>query len=181
MATLQETVGGNIRERRLALGLSQQVLAERADISRRMITLIEKGTGNASLGTLDRLAEALQITFASLVEINKGGDKTSADPINLWQGRDRRSQARLLQSCPARQQTELWSWSLAPGERYDAEPDVIGMHEMILVITGQLDLVLAQSSHRLTAGQSISFASDQPYAYINAGTALLRFIKNVVR
>jgi hypothetical protein len=49
------------------------------------------------------------------------------------------------------------------------------------VITGQLDLVLAQSSHRLTAGQSISFASDQPYAYINAGTALLRFIKNVVR
>ena len=181
MITLQETVGNNIRRRRQALGLSQQALAERANISRRMITLIENGTGNASLGTLDRLADALQITFTGLIEASKSGDKISADPIDLWQGSDPRSRARLLQSCPTRDHVELWCWSLAPGERYDAEPDSAGMHEMILVTNGQLDLEVARSIHRLTAGQSITFASDQSYAYVNAGTSMLRFIKNVVR
>jgi transcriptional regulator with XRE-family HTH domain len=156
-------------------------LAERANISRRMITLIENGTGNASLGTLDRLADALQITFTGLIDASKNGDKISADPIDLWQGSDRRSRARLLQNCPTRDHVELWSWSLAPGERYDAEPDSAGMHEMILVTSGQLDLELAQTTHRLTAGQSITFASDQSYAYVNGGPAMLRFIKNVVR
>src|ERR1700749_2151892 len=73
MNSLQETVGSNIRQRRQALGLSQQVLAERANISRRMITLIESGTGNASLGTLDRLADALQLTFAGLMATGGNG------------------------------------------------------------------------------------------------------------
>jgi transcriptional regulator with XRE-family HTH domain len=181
MNSLQETVGSNIRQRRQALGLSQQVLAERANISRRMITLIESGTGNASLGTLDRLADALQLTFAGLMAENGDDSRASRKPVDLWQGQDRRSRARLLQSCSARHQVELWSWSLAPGERYDAEPDAAGMQEMILVTGGQLDLELAQSTHHLTAGQSITFASDQPYSYANPGTSVLRFIKNVVR
>lgn len=180
MISLQETVGSNIRQRRQALGLSQQVLADRANISRRMITLIENGTGNASLGTLDRLAEALDLTLAGLVAPNKE-NQSSAGPVDLWQGQDRRSRARLLQSCSAHHQVELWSWSLAPGERYDAEPDATGMREMILVTTGHLDLELVQTSHRLSTGQSITFASDQSYAYVNAGTSMLRFIKNVVR
>lgn len=181
MISLQETVGANIRQRRRALGLSQQVLAERANISRRMITLIESGTGNASLGTLDRLAEALQLTLAGLVETNQNGSQLSGEPVDLWQGKDRRSRARLLQSCSAHHQVELWSWSLAPGEKYDAEPDAAGMHEMILVTTGQLVLELARTTHHLTAGQSITFASNQPYTYANPGTSVLRFVKNVVR
>jgi quercetin dioxygenase-like cupin family protein len=116
-----------------------------------------------------------------LIDASRSGDKISAGQIDLWQGRDRRSRARLLQSCPTRDHVELWSWSLAPGERYDAEPDSAGMHEMILVTGGQLDLEVTLSTHRLTTGQSITFASDQSYAYVNAGAAMLRFIKNVVR
>lgn len=181
MSSLQETVGGNIRQRRLELGLSQQALAERADLSRRMITLIETGDGNASLATLGRLAEALQLTFAALIAQTPGQAEAPSSQVDIWQGRDRRSRARLLQACPARHQVELWSWSLAPGDRYDAEPDPAGMHEMILVTSGQLDLTVAGATHRLTSGQSLTFASDQPYAYVNAGAALLRFIKNVVR
>lgn len=177
--TLQQIVGINIRQRRQALGLSQQVLADRAGLSRRMVTLIEAGDGNASLATLDRLAEALHITFAQLTQADHDGDRHK--PVDLWHGKDKRSKARLLESCRAQQQVELWSWSLAPGERYEAEPDPTGMREFILVIGGTLDLEVGETRRRLRAGESICFASDQPYAYLNPGSTMLRFIKNVVR
>jgi len=179
MASLQVIVGSNIRGQRQNLGLSQQALADRAGLSRRMVTLIEAGDGNASLATLDRLAEALNLTFARLTQASDASDRHK--PADLWQGKDKRSKARLLESCPARQEVELWSWSLAPGERYDAEPDPAGMRELVTVISGTLDLIIADGTNRLKAGQSASFASDQPYAYVNAGKSMLRFIKNVVR
>lgn len=179
--TLQETVGSNIRRHRQSLGLSQQALADRAGLSRRMITLIEAGNGNASLATLDRLAEALQSTFAKLTQAPPGASDRSDEATAIWQGKDERSKARLLESCAAQQQVELWSWSLAPGERYQAEPDRPGMRELILVIAGTLDLELGGAIHRLRAGQSINFASDQDYAYVNAAATMLRFVKNVVR
>jgi transcriptional regulator with XRE-family HTH domain len=181
MRKLQNIVGGNIRQQRLARGLSQQVLAERADLSRRMITLIENGDGNASLATLDRLAAALHVDFATLIAPQGNHKQGAAKPIQVWQGRDRRSHARLLQSCTLPSPVELWTWQLAPGERYDAEPDPAGMREIILVIAGRLDLELSAAKHRLSSGQSIDFASDQPYAYANNGKVVLKFIKNVLR
>ena len=179
MAELQETVGGNIRQQRQRLGLSQQALADRTGVSRRMITLIEAGDGNASLATLDRLAAGLQLTFGNLVQT---AEETSGQkPVEIWQGKDRRSKARLLQSCAVQDQVELWSWSLAPGDRYEAEADPAGMRELIVVTSGMLDLEIEGTLQRLRAGQSVSFASDQPYAYINPGRSMLHFIKNVVR
>jgi transcriptional regulator with XRE-family HTH domain len=179
MANLQEIVGSNLRQQRQNLGLSQQALADRAGLSRRMVTLIEAGNGNASLATLDRLAEALHLTFARLTQADQESGQRKS--IDLWQGKDKRSKARLLESCKAQQGVELWSWSLAPGERYDAEPDPAGMRELIAVISGTLNLEIAGTTQRLHASESTSFASDRSYAYVNAGTTMLRFVKNVVR
>uniref|UniRef100_UPI00259771CC helix-turn-helix transcriptional regulator n=1 Tax=uncultured Cobetia sp. TaxID=410706 RepID=UPI00259771CC len=50
-------VAANVRRLRLAAELSQQALADQAEISRRMLVNIEKGDVNVSLGMLDKLAE----------------------------------------------------------------------------------------------------------------------------
>ena len=55
-----EHVAENVRRLRTAAGLSQQALAETADVSRRMLVGIESGDANVSLNTLDRIAEARQ-------------------------------------------------------------------------------------------------------------------------
>src|SRR5260221_925149 len=183
MPNPQHIVGGNIRRRRQNLGLSQQTLAERADLSRRMITLIEAGDGNASLARLDRLAAALKIAFADL--IRRPDPIAVTNPLGLpevaaWQSADPRSFAHLLQSSSATETVELWSWSLAPGERYNAEPDRPGMRELIYITRGSMSLELPDATHKLTAGQSIGFASDRAYAYVNIGKGPLTFVKNVV-
>ena len=60
--------GKRVRERRLALGLTQQELADRAGIHRSYIGQIEMGKRNVTLKSVARIAEALQINIASLLE-----------------------------------------------------------------------------------------------------------------
>jgi transcriptional regulator with XRE-family HTH domain len=180
LSVLQEHVSQNIRQARQRLGLSQQELADRADLSRRMITLIENALGNASLSTLDSIAHALNVPFADLIRPPSQTGAGEIKPIPVWQGEHPRSRASLLQNATARQSVELWEWSLAPGEKYQAEPDPMGMREFLYILQGTMTLELASGTQTLVAGQSADFPTNQPYAYSNQGPSLLRFIKNVI-
>jgi quercetin dioxygenase-like cupin family protein len=104
----------------------------------------------------------------------------SEKPVVAWEGRTKESRAVLLQSAPAARSVELWEWSLAPGDRYQAEPDRAGMREQIYVIAGVLTLQVVDKVHRLASGDSLMFASDRPYEYRNKGKEVTRFLKNVV-
>lgn len=172
-------VSHNLRHARQQRGWSQERLASAAGVSRRMLVGIEAAESNVSLATLDKLAGALGLTFAEVVRPPHA--QQAAVPVQVWQGRSAASQARLLQSVSQLGCTmELWEWQIEAGERYDAEPDPAGTQEMLYVISGELELERPGQRHKLTAGQSLSFASDVVYAYLNAGPQTLRFTKNVI-
>ena len=59
-------LGLAIKRRRLARGLSQEKLAERADCHRNQVGFVERGEVSVSFSTLYRLAQALETTIASL-------------------------------------------------------------------------------------------------------------------
>ncbi|MBS1934218.1 MAG: helix-turn-helix transcriptional regulator, partial [Bacteroidetes bacterium] len=59
---LQEKIGKRITELRKAKKLSQQKFAYEADIERSFLTHIEKGRKNISVGTLERIMSALEIS-----------------------------------------------------------------------------------------------------------------------
>lgn len=143
-----------------------------------MLAAIEGEESNVSLATLDRIAAALGLTFAEL--LRDPGLPSNSAPVLAWQSRSRRSSAVLLQSAPATRSVELWEMSLAPDERYLAEPDRPGMREQVLVISGTLTLQVDGESTDLVAGASITFESDRRYEYRNAGKKPVRFVRNVV-
>jgi CheY-like chemotaxis protein len=58
--------GAAIKSERTRLGLSQETLAERADLHRTYITDIERGARNLSLETIHKLAGALGVPIESL-------------------------------------------------------------------------------------------------------------------
>jgi len=171
-------VGENLRRLRQAAGMSQSALAEASGISRRMIVNLEGGETNISLTSLDRLAEALGATFVQMVS------HPQADPQRIeavaWRGASPDSHATLLGSVPAQRGAELWAWSLAPGERYASEPDPAGWHEMVVVTEGQLRIELEDGALAVMAGDFAIYSSAQHYAYVNDGTRIARFIRNVV-
>ena len=60
-------IGERLRERRHELGLSQEELADRADLHRTYISSLEQGRRNVAVRNLVRLAEALDFDPAELV------------------------------------------------------------------------------------------------------------------
>lgn len=171
-------VSRNLKRLRLEAGFSQQLLADRSGISRRMIVSVENGDTNISLSSLDRLADALGVGFVDLVT----GPAAENHRISevMWQGKSPGSTAHLLGKVPAHREAQLWAWSLAPGERYQAEPDVPGWHEMIYVAGGRLRLELETGAVIIEAGDFHIFSSAQTYAYANAHEGVTRFIRTVV-
>jgi transcriptional regulator with XRE-family HTH domain len=61
-------VGKNIRACRTHAGLTLEQLAEKADLSWPYLSEIERGRENISLDKLVRLAQALKVKLARLVE-----------------------------------------------------------------------------------------------------------------
>ena len=172
-------VAANVRRLRVDAGLSQAALAAAADVSRRMLVNIEKGDVNVSLNTLDRLAAALGVPFYALVAPPETEDAARIDEV-AWAGSSADSQARLLASKAAREQVELWSWSIAPGEVYESDADPAGWANMIVVLVGELTVTLGEQRFTIAAGDFSVFPSDRPHRYANEGDVLLRFVRNVV-
>jgi transcriptional regulator with XRE-family HTH domain len=59
--------GDTVRKLRLELGLSQEELAERADLHRTYIAGIERGGRNITLRSVEKIARALKVSISSLL------------------------------------------------------------------------------------------------------------------
>jgi transcriptional regulator with XRE-family HTH domain len=59
--------GLNVRRRREAIGLSQEALAEKAELDRTYISGIERGTRNPTILSAARVAAALKTSLAQLL------------------------------------------------------------------------------------------------------------------
>ncbi len=64
----RKPLGAAIRKRRLALGLTQEQLAERADLHWTYVSGIERGIRNVSIVNLFHIATALGVRVRDLVK-----------------------------------------------------------------------------------------------------------------
>lgn len=64
---INEVFGKKVLERRLSLKISQETLANMADIDRTNLPDIEKGKRNVSLRVADKIAKALNVSLKDLL------------------------------------------------------------------------------------------------------------------
>jgi len=75
---LKKEFGSVIKAKRNQLGLSQEALAERADLHRTYVTDIERGTRNLTLESISKLARALGVTLSELFRsVDAAGAETA--------------------------------------------------------------------------------------------------------
>jgi transcriptional regulator with XRE-family HTH domain len=70
MSDLKTSFGRRIRDLRKRKGMTQERLAEAADISVDFLSLMERGVNAPSFATLERLADALGVPEKELFEFN---------------------------------------------------------------------------------------------------------------
>jgi transcriptional regulator with XRE-family HTH domain len=175
-------VGRNVRAGRTRLAWTLEELAARSGVSRGMLHQVEQARTNPSIATICRLADALGVSVASLVEAPEAPSArvVRADQaIPLWNGAPGSSH-RLLVGSGTREQVELWDAHLAPGDGYQAEAHPAGTRELLLVIDGELTMEVDGVPHRVGPGDAIAFVADRAHAYRNTGEAPVRFAMAVV-
>lgn len=67
MEKICKLLGENVKASRLAMGISQEELAFRAELDRTYISQIERGVGNPSLGVLLKISTVLGSEIAELL------------------------------------------------------------------------------------------------------------------
>ena len=171
--SVARAIGGRVRQGRAGRGWTLDQLAERSGVSRRMLVSIEQGSANPSIATLLRISDALGVGLPALVDMDRSSrlrvTRAGAAPV-LWRGK-LGGRAVLVAGTEPPDVTELWDWTLGPGESYSSEAHAAGTRELLLVLDGQLELRVGQDAEVLAKGDSASFAGDLAHEYLNTGSA----------
>jgi transcriptional regulator with XRE-family HTH domain len=176
-------VGRNVRAHRTRLAWTLDDLAARSGVSKGMLSQVEQARTNPSVATICRLATALGVSVASLVEAPEMPSARvvrAEEAVTLWTGSQEGSAARLLVGSGTSQQVELWDVRMLAGDGYASEAHPSGTRELLLVVEGELTLELDGDPYLVCAGDAIAFVADRPHAYRNQGTAPLRYSLSVI-
>jgi transcriptional regulator with XRE-family HTH domain len=175
-------VAVNTRRLRTARGWSLDAFATRSGVSKGMLVQLEQARTNPSLGTLCRVAEALSVTLAALIETDEPPTvRVVSDGTTLWTGASGGS-AQLLVGSDDREHVELWRWELAPGEVHRTdEGHIDGTLELVHVLGGELSLEIDGDDHVVGPGGAASYPGDRPHVYRNRGTEPCRFVMVVLQ
>jgi transcriptional regulator with XRE-family HTH domain len=173
VSTLEDEVklrtGRAIKQHREAAGLSLRTLAARSSISSSMISAIERGTKSPTVTTVVRLAQALGVSAAALID-GSMGPAPRIRVLRRGEGAGGEHPARWKRLVPD-----------APGGRIDfvrfqIPPSTVlgptaahapGTVEHMHVATGTVRVTVGDETAELTAGDSCSCRTDVPHAVEN--------------
>ncbi len=75
---MRKLVGANVRDARLAAGLTQEELAERSGFSQQYISGLERGSRNPTIVSIFEIGQALGVSHEQLVAAQSGHGRDTA-------------------------------------------------------------------------------------------------------
>jgi transcriptional regulator with XRE-family HTH domain len=165
------SVGARLRAARMRQRMTLKDVASSAGISESFLSQVERGVAGVSVPTLHRVAAALGIMVADLFE---PADVTRPQVVR----RERRQSVDLagarntLLTPRPLQNLEVFWIELGPR---GATTDVPFAHgdsdEVLVVVSGEVEVTVDGKSYPLGAGDSIAYSSAVPHMCRNAGEA----------
>lgn len=159
-------VGAKLREQRRHLNLTLQEVADRAGITKGFLSEIERDRAAPSVATLLKLRDALSLSVStlfrsSLPQVVRRGERQKIPYGGIGMS------CALLSARNAHRVIAVHG-EFKPGGRSGSEPHTLDSDEEIIVIlTGSLEVTINGEVHLLRAGDSITFDPRIPHAYRN--------------
>ncbi len=163
------TLGDRIRQERQKRGLSLKELSEQAEVSRSMLSAVERGEKVPSVLVLDQIATGLGTSIARLLReehndrvvlIRRDEQDVASDPSG-WE-------RRVLSPVLPHVEFEFMRTTIGPGVNAGAFlPHNPGSREYVAVERGTLKLTVDGQSHVLRKGDSIYYAGDCVHEFEN--------------
>ena len=181
VSVINEALSATVRQYRSQRKMSLDQLSRQAGVSKGMLVEIEACRANPSIALLCRLASAMGVSVADIVNVASSPSVRviSAEEIPcLWRG-ERGGSARLLAGTSGPDMVELWEWKMHPGETFETAGHTPGTSELLHVVQGSLHLTVGEESLVIGEGCSAIARTDQPHSYACAGSSLLVFTMTV--
>ena len=163
--------------------LSLTALAELSGVSRSNISLIERGESSATATVLDKLAGALGVTLASLLEAGEGAPSPLRRAAEQQVWTDPASGYVRRQLSPAvRSPLQLVEVVFPPGQRvaYEQVSRASDVYQQVWLLEGTMDISAGDQQWRLEAGDCVAMREDRHISYANPGPGPARYLVGLV-
>ncbi|GGT43984.1 XRE family transcriptional regulator [Streptomyces chromofuscus] len=162
-------VGSRLRQRRLALRLTLRQVAESTGLSEGFLSQLERGVHSGSIATLQKVAAALKLEVGDLFTLpdNKPAVRRFTDQRGFSFG----VMGRKLRLTPKQfNHLEAFIGVFEAGGSTGVEPYSHGeSEELLLIVSGEVEVTVGETVHRLGPLDSITYMSSEPHRVREAG------------
>lgn len=170
-------IGDKVKRLRLKLGLTQEELAARTELSKGFISQLERNLTSPSIATLMDILEALGTDIASFFAPDEVNEKIVFSPDDMFENEDETQGVKVCWLVPNAQKNELEpilvtiepGGSTLPDDPHDGE-------EFGYVLVGNIVLVIGNRRLKLKKGDSFCFKSIETHYIINPAKREARVI-----
>ena len=180
MSDINARIAERVRRLRVEQALSLDALAGRCDVSRSMLSLIERGESSATAVVLEKIATGLGVTLASLF------DDAAAPPSPVARARDhlpwRDPQSGYVRRniSPANFPSPIRIVEVAfpAGARvaYESGTRDRAVAQQIWVRSGNLEVTVGKTTHKLGKDDCLAMQLDAPVTFRNRTRRTARYI-----
>src|SRR6266545_808152 len=177
---INSRIARRVRALRTDRGMTLDALAAKCDVSRSMISLIERGESSPTAVVLEKIATGLGVSLATLFD----DSSTSANPVSR---RDDRAPWRDPQSGYVRRNIspanfpspiQIVEVVLPAGASvaYETGARDMSIHQQIWVQEGSIEVTLGSVTYRLSEDDCLAMQLNEPTAYRNRTRKTARYI-----
>lgn len=169
---LNQRVCERMREMRKKRGWTLERLAALCGVSRSMLSQIERGGANPTLGVAYRIAQAFGLSLGDLVDGPASQTRIevirASDTKHLFR-EDDQVRIRTLSPLSLEKDVEFYELLLKPRGVLASEPHFAGTREFLTIEKGSVQLVAGDQSQALHQGDSAHYPADVPHRIENTG------------
>lgn len=170
-------LGSRLKQLREMRGQSIRSLALTAGVSASFVSQLERGFTNASVASLRKIAGALGVPVADLLDPNPThsngvlrAEQRPSTPLSS-------GSQKFVISQPPVKNVEIYVGRFEPGGATGNDPYVHGnAQEFLLVLAGNIVLELGDSSYAMSKDDSIEYLSSVPHRVSNSGDVVAEVI-----
>ncbi|MCH5161123.1 MAG: helix-turn-helix transcriptional regulator [Clostridiales bacterium] len=161
------TIGAKIRDLRLKNGLTQEELADRAELSKGFISQLENDLTSPSIATLIDILTLLGTTLSAFFS-DSGDEQIVFGADDFFVSDYNGTKTTWIVPTAQKNMMEPITVELEPGAKTDDDFPHEG-EEFGLVLSGEITLCVGNRSEVVHEGETFYFSSDRKHYIINSG------------
>lgn len=163
-------IGARLRAARQRQGLTIDQVAAAAEVTKGFVSRVERDETSPSVATLVTLCEVLSLPVGALFDVAETDlvRRRDAPQIHLTGDGAR----EVLVTPRGQSRLQMIRSEIDPGGSGGVELYTLNCElEVLHVLKGRLDLVFSKETHRLMAGDSVTFPGREPHTWRNPDPA----------